>query len=108
MHTQTSASRVGRRRAEKPKREGVLAPTLATVAAALLAAAAWFFLVRAAIEFGQTALDGRAIAWVFTVAATIGATVCLVLFFSLVHRALRTIGVIADYKPRRVGGRHGR
>jgi hypothetical protein len=81
----------GRRRAEKPERAhggGRLRRLALPVAGALLAAAAWVFLVRAAIDFGRTArVDGDASKWLLTVGASIGAVLCLLLAFVLVARA---------------------
>ena len=72
---------------------------------AILTAVAWFYLVNAAIDFGVLALRGESAAWLFTLGATLGAVVCLVLGLALVGRALRTLGVISDYKPRRAAAR---
>lgn len=72
---------------------------------AILTGTAWFYLVRAAIEFGVLARHGQGGAWLFTGAASLGAVVCLVLFLTLVGRGLRTLGFISDYKPRRAAAR---
>lgn len=68
---------------------------------ATLNVVAWTYLVRAAIQFGVMARDGQERAWLFTATASLGAIVCLVLFMTLVGRALRTLGFISDYRPRR-------
>ena len=68
---------------------------------ALLSGVAWVYLVRAAIAFGRLARCGQAQAWLFTIAASLGAVVCAVLVLVLVARALRKLGLISDYKPRR-------
>ena len=71
----------------------------------LAAAGAWAFLVRAAIDFGQVARDGRPVAWAVCGAATVGAAVCLLLAFVLVARAWTLLGLRSDYQPRRSSGR---
>ena len=65
---------------------------VALVLGALVCGVAWFFLVKAAIDFGRLARDGQGIAWAFTAAATIGATACLLLMFILVAAADRRRG----------------
>ena len=65
---------------------------------AALGAVAWFFLVRAAIDFGGTAKGGKEIAWVFMTFATVGAIGCLVLVLVLVSRALTALGLIGETK----------
>jgi hypothetical protein len=98
----------GRRRAEKnqhPVRRMLL---LLLVLGVVASGAAWVFLVNAAIDFGRLARGGDQVAWVFTAAATVGATVCLLLLFVLVARALTTLGLVSEYKPRRSSGRRGR
>lgn len=88
------------------------APLLRLVAlfggGALLTGVAWVFLVRAAIDFGVVAVHGRLEAWPFTIGAGLGAVVCLVLMLALVGRALRTLGYMSDYKPRRAAARRRR
>jgi len=69
---------------------------------------AWFFLVRAAIDFGRLARDGESLAWAFTIAATVGATACLLLMFILVTRLLMALGIVSEYRPRRSAGRRTR
>lgn len=98
----------GRRRAAKQKR-AVRRPVLAAlVAGALACGGAWFFMVRAAIDFGRLARDGQGVAWAFTGAATVGATACLLLMFILVTRILMALGLVSDYKPRRASGRRAK
>lgn len=101
----------GRRRADKkavpgPKR----LPYVVLIALGVLAAAvAWAFLVRAAIDFGQVARDGRGAAWAICGAATFGAAVCLLLAFVLLARGWRLVGPHPRYRPRRSsGGRRSR
>jgi hypothetical protein len=72
---------------------------------AILTAVAWFYLVGAAIDFGVVAVQGEPRAWLFTLGASVGAVVCLMLMLTLVARALRTLGFISDYKPRRAAAR---
>ena len=55
----------------------------------------------AATDFGVLAVRGQTPAWVFTIAASLGAVVCLLLFLVLVGRGLRTLGIVSDYQPRR-------
>lgn len=77
-----------------------------TLLGAVLGGAAWFYLVRAAIDFGVVARSGGSIAaWGFMLAAALGATVCLLLVLGLVGRALTAVGLISDYKPKRAGAR---
>ena len=98
----------GRRRAVK-RRRPVRRPLLAgLVLGALVCGVAWFFLVRAAIDFGRLARDGESLAWAFTVAATIGATACLLLMFILLTRFLMALGLVSEYRPRRAAGRRTR
>lgn len=98
----------GRRRAEKRK-QAVRRPLLAGLAlAAVACGVAWFFLVRAAIDFGRLARDGEPLGWAFTVAATVGATACLLLMFILVTRVLMALGLVSDYRPRRSARRRER
>ena len=79
-------------------------PVLSLAAGSLVAAAAWLFLVRAAIAFGRAARSGQGAAgWVFTVGASLGAVVCLLLLFSL---ASRIRAVLRSAPPRVAGGRH--
>ena len=68
---------------------------------AVLTGMAWFYLVGAATDFGVLAVRGQTPAWAFTIAASLGAVVCLLLFLVLVGRGLRTLGIVSDYQPRR-------
>lgn len=95
----------GRRRAEVAKRPSRLPQQTALVLGAAAGGVAWFFLVRAAIDFGRVARSGDGAAWTFTGAATLGATVCLLLVFVLGARLLVSVGLISEYKPRRAAGR---
>lgn len=98
----------GRRRAARAKRS-VRRPLLAGLGlAALACGVAWYFLVRAAIDFGRLARDGESMAWAFTAAATVGATACLLLLFLLVTRILMALGLVSEYRPRRAAGRRTR
>jgi hypothetical protein len=83
-------------------------PLLLLLLGVVASGAAWVFLVNAAIDFGRLARGGDQVAWVFTAAATVGATVCLLLLFVLVARALTTLGLVSEYKPRRSSGRRAR
>lgn len=71
----------------------------------MLSGVAWFFLVRAAIDFGVLAVGGQGSGWLFMIGASLGAVACLVLVLALVGRALRALGFLSDYKPRRAGAR---
>jgi hypothetical protein len=63
--------------------------------------AAWGYLTWSAITFGAVARQGRTIAWAFTVASGMGATVCLVLTLVLALRILVKLGVISRVPGRR-------
>jgi hypothetical protein len=108
--TERGAERAGRRRAEKRSAPRAKRPYVVLLALGVVAsAAAWVFLVRAAIDFGQLARGGRSAAWVVCGASTIGAAVCLLLVFVLVSRAWTALGLSSDYQPRRSsGGRRSR
>ncbi len=87
----------GRRRAERagarPRR------TTGLVIGAMLGVAAWWFLVRAAVEFGRAAIDGDGAArWAFTVVAGGGAALCLMLVLVLLTR------IWEDRPPKRLAG----
>jgi len=75
---------------------------------AVLTGVAWFYLVGAAIDFGVLAVNGNARAWLFTLGASVGAVVCMMLMLALVARGLRVVGLISDYKPRRAAPRRRR
>jgi hypothetical protein len=74
----------------------------------ILTAVAWYYLVRAAIDFGVLAVREGGPAWLFALGAALGAAVSMVLMLAIVGRALRTLGFISDYKPRRAGARRRR
>jgi len=85
----------GRRRAGPAKSPtGPLLSLAAVFGGTAVGALAWFFLVRAAIDFGGEAKNGKGVAWVFMALATIGAIACLVLVLVLVTRGLTMLGVI--------------
>jgi hypothetical protein len=105
----------GRRRADKPTRPkgpGLVGYTALLGLGIVVAAAAWFFLVRAAVDFGQAARDGQSLAWAFCVGATLGATLCLLLVFVLGARVwvrFHAAKVERSSRPARLpGGRHHR
>ena len=98
----------GKRRAEKAKGPSRVPLVAGLLVGAVVGVIAWFYLVNAAIDFGRVARNGKAVAWVFTGAATVGAAVCLLLVFVLVARALVALGLISDYRPRRSAGRRTR
>ncbi len=95
----------GRRRAERPQRSG-LGPvrSLAVLLVGVLGSGvAWFFLVRAAIDFGHAARRGQSLAWAFTGGATLGAIGCLLLMFVLASRTVR-VSRRRPVRPRRSSG----
>lgn len=98
----------GRRRAEKQRQPKSRLPLLGLALGAVASGVAWFFLVRAAIDFGRVARGGDEVAWAFTAAATIGATLCMLLVFVLVARVLVALGLVSEYKPRRSAGKRAR
>lgn len=67
----------------------------------VLTGLAWLYLVGAAIDFGVLAVRGEPAAWMFTIGASAGAVVCLVLLLALLARGLRMVGLTSDYRPRR-------
>ena len=105
--TERGTVSAGRRRADTKtlSRPRHWPKVLLLVIGVLAAAGAWAFLVRAAIDFGQVARDGRPVAWAVCGAATVGAAVCLLLAFGLVARAWALLGLRSDYQPRRSSGR---
>jgi hypothetical protein len=105
--TERGTVTAGRRRADTkvPSRPRGKPKVLLLVLGVLAAAGAWAFLVRAAIDFGQVARDGRPVAWAVCAAATVGAAVCLLLAFTLVARACALLGLRSEYQPRRSSGR---
>lgn len=89
----------GRRRAETVEKSP--SPLLilgGILGGALLGAVAWYYLVNAAIDFGEEAKGGRGAAWIFMAMATIGAIACLLLVMVLAARGLGLLG-IAKGKP---------
>jgi hypothetical protein len=101
----------GRRAHRKSRERADNAPLLHLAGngvGAVLTGIAWFYLVGAAVDFGVVAVRGRSAAWVFTLGASLGAVVCLVLMLALVGRGLRTLGYLSDYTPRRSAARRRR
>ena len=90
--------RAGARRGVRRHRGPRLAPLLIGLGA-LLAVAAWGFLVWAAIDFGQTARGGQTEAWWFLALASIGAVACLFLGLMLVAVLLRRLGITSARQP---------
>jgi TRAP-type C4-dicarboxylate transport system permease small subunit len=86
--TGRGADNAGRRRAQPtPGRGLLLRPALLLVVGTIAAGAAWVFLVVSAIQLGRAAReDASASGWAFTVAATVGAALCLLLAFVLLLR----------------------
>ena len=97
----------GRRRAEPAKgRSRPLAELGGIVGGIVLGAVAWYFLVKAAIDFGNKGRDGDALAWAFLGVATVGAIVCLILVLVLVGRGRELLGLHrASDQPTTTGGR---
>jgi len=67
----------------------------------LLGCAAWWFLVRASIDFARLATGGEPRAWAFATASSVGAVLCLLLVLVLASRMLVTLGLVSEYRPRR-------
>lgn len=99
----------GKRRAEAHSharpRLGPLSRLGANVLGIVLGGLAWWYLVRAAVDFGHVARAGESRAWMFTIAAAAGAAVCLLLVIVLVARVLMTLGLVSEYQPRRAAPR---
>jgi hypothetical protein len=99
----------GKRRAEQHNRAGPRLGPLSrlggTVLGMVCGCAAWWFLVRAAIDFARLATRGEPQAWGFAVAASVGAVGCLLLVLVLGSRVLVTLGVVREYQPRRAAGK---
>ena len=76
------------------------------VSCALLVVA-WIVLVKAAIDFGQSARGGDSSAWIFLVIASLGAIACLFAGLLLGVRLLVALGVLSEV-PRVAGGRRAR
>jgi hypothetical protein len=89
----------GHRRADRPPLPWLRA--LLHLAGVVAAGAAWFLLVRAAIDFGQDARAGAQLGWLFLALASAGAVACLLLGLLLGTRALLILGVLNDYTPKR-------
>ncbi len=93
-------TRAGARRGARSKRS--LQPRLLlTGLGAVVALAAWGFLVWAAIDFGRTARGGDSGAWTFMALASLGAVACLFLSLWLVTGLLRRVGILEDKRPHR-------
>jgi hypothetical protein len=84
---------------------GPLPQVSALVVGAVVGAVTWVFLVLAAIDFGEAALSGRPLAWVFLLPPAAGAVACFVLVLALGYRMLYLLGLVSEYKPRRSSGR---
>jgi hypothetical protein len=95
----------GRRRATTSSRSVPVLSVVLYVVGVLAAAVAWFFLVRAAIDFGAEGRSGDNTAWVFLGLAALGAIGCLLLALVLLSRALMALGIVTDPSTR-VVGRH--
>ena len=65
------------------------------------AGAGYVLLVRAAIDFGRAANEGRSAAWAACVAATLGAGVSLFLGFVLAFRIWDTVSSFTSGRSRR-------
>jgi hypothetical protein len=85
-----------------------MANLAALAVGSILTGVAWVYLVGAAIDFGVLAVNGQGRAWLFTLGASFGAVVCLVLMLTLVARGLRTVGFLSEYQPRRAAPRRRR
>jgi hypothetical protein len=93
-------ARAGARRAARPKRR--VQPRLLLLGlGAVVALAAWGFLVWRAIDFGRTARAGDSGSWVYLALAALGAVACLFLCLWLVTVLLRRLGLIEDKRPHR-------
>lgn len=92
--------RAGARRGARRRR--AFHPALLLIAVgAVLAVAAWGFLVWAAIDFGQAARGGQSEAWWFLALAAVGAAACLFLGLMLVAAFLRRLGITGAHPPHR-------
>jgi hypothetical protein len=90
----------GRRRAQKATATRPPARLALLVVGVVLAAAAWLFLVRAAIDFGTAARDdGGAAGWAMSVGAGLGATLCLLLVFVLLARLREQVAPARGQRP---------
>ena len=110
--SEQGTAQAGRRRAERPKRldRRKVAGRIALLTLGVLACAvAWVFLVKAAIDFGGAGRDGTSAAWFVCIAATVGATLCLLLVFVLAARIwARVMAARPPTRTRTPGGRHHR
>lgn len=106
------AGKGGARAARKhsgPSTGSSAASSLALIAGgAVVTGLAWIFLVSAAIDFGSAAVHGQSLAWVFTFGAALGGVVAMVLLLALVGRGMRVLGLLSEYRPRRVAPRRRR
>ncbi|HEX6247580.1 MAG TPA: hypothetical protein VFZ64_06885 [Nocardioidaceae bacterium] len=105
------AGRAGTRAARRSTRRGhssALTELASTGVGALVTGMAWVFLVSAAIDFGVAARNGQSQAWLFSLGASFGAVVALVLLLALVGRGLRTFGFLSEYQPRRAAPKRRR
>lgn len=84
---------------------GPLPYAVAMLLGAAGAGVAWLYLVNAAIDFSGVALSGELVGWLFMLAPSLGAVLCMLLMLTMVARALVALGIISDYKPRRSAGR---
>jgi len=86
-------------------RKWKLRHVLAMLLGAAISAVAGTYLVRSAIDFGRLARDDEPVAWLFTGTASLGAAVCALIGLVLLIRTLRIVGLISDYRPRRIAAR---
>lgn len=93
MERVSRGSRVGTRRAEKPKRS-FSTPAFLYALGITACMIAWGYLVYAAIDFGTSARAGEGAAWVLLGLASLGAVACLFVGLMLVVRVLRLLGVL--------------
>ena len=93
MERVSRGSRVGTRRAEKPKRS-FSTPAFLHALGITACMIAWGYLVYAAIDFGTSARAGEGAAWVLLGLASLGAVACLFVGLMLVVRVLRLLGVL--------------
>ncbi len=100
MAGQGGTTRAGARRGARPKRN--LQPQLLlTGLGAVVALAAWGFLVWLAIDFGRSARGGDSGSWALMAVASLGAVTCMFLSLWLVTVLLRRIGILEDKRPHR-------
>ena len=83
-----------------PKRKRSVTPALLALCAGVtLCVVAWGYLVKAAIDFGSSARDGRSEAWWFLGLASLGAIACLFVGLMLVARITRRLGLTRPSEP---------